>query len=134
MPKFKFKTTTDRKEANMATDEDKGRLDAAFIKAVKDRNYSTAFNLISKVKDINVRDPETNATALHFAAARNALPLLTELEKQSELNYLARDQEGRYPSELAWHIAHNEELGHHLQQAESEYAAKHGLKTWPKPN
>ncbi len=67
--------------------------------------------MIEQVHDINVVDQQTQATALHFAALRSVTGLIDRLEQREDLDYLVQDRQGRYPSELAWEISGNEELG-----------------------
>lgn len=108
-------------------------VDLQFIELVANRKYRQAIELIDKVGDINVRDPAHGVTALHYAASRSALPLLRHLQERDDLDYLAQDEEGRYPSEMAWHIARNPELGQELQDLEKLAADERGEKPWPKP-
>lgn len=51
----------------MNNDGKKLSIDEEFIRLVKQRKFIEAEPLISKVNDINVRDPKTQATAAHFA-------------------------------------------------------------------
>lgn len=82
--------------------------------------------------DINYRDSQTGGTALHFVAARRAIPFLRKLEECADLDYLVKDNKGRYPSELAWTIARDAELGEYLQEKEAQAARQRGITAWPK--
>lgn len=93
-------------------------IDQQFIALVKARDYQRAVPLIPLVSDINVRDPELGASALHFAAARSAMAFLAELEKRPDLDYGARDHQGYRPSDSAWVVGHNEALGAELMRKE----------------
>lgn len=107
--------------------------DLTFIRLVKERRYQEALAVIGQVRDINVADPETGATALHFAAHRSCLQLFEALAQRNDLNYLVQDSEGRYPSELAWEVSGNETLGAELMQREKAQADREGEEPWPKP-
>lgn len=99
-------------------------IDQQFIALVKARDYQRALALISLVSDINVRDPELGATALHFAAARSAVAFLAELEKHPDLDYSARDLQGHRPGDAAWVIGQNEALGAELMRKERAQALR----------
>lgn len=120
------------KSGNIENDENLG-VDLMFLQLVASQKYRQAIELIDQVSDINVRDPAHGVTALHYAASRSALPLLRRLQERDDLDYLAQDEEGRYPSEMAWHIARNPELGQQLQDLEKLAADERGEKPWPKP-
>ncbi|MEW8052904.1 MAG: hypothetical protein AB2809_21315 [Candidatus Thiodiazotropha sp.] len=107
-------------------------IDAKFIALVRARQYPEAIALIPEVTDINVRDPGTQASALHFAAARRCIILLRELEKRDELDYLAQDRQGRLPSQLAWEECGHEKLGAELIRKEKAYADRIGISAWSK--
>lgn len=107
--------------------------DLRFIRLVRERKYEEAVAMIDEVHDINIADPQTSATALHFAAHRSVNGLLAELEKREDLDYLVRDRNGRYASELAWEVSGNEELGALLQAKERQQARRAGVQAWPKP-
>jgi hypothetical protein len=108
--------------------------DLTFIRLVRERSYLEALAMIDQVSDINVCDPQSRATALHFAALRSVAGLLEALEQRADLDYLVQDRDGRYPSELAWEMAGNEELGARLQRKEQEQAERQGVRAWPKPD
>tara|TARA_R110002110_G_scaffold257206_2_gene473155 strand:- start:9688 stop:11580 length:1893 start_codon:yes stop_codon:yes gene_type:complete len=121
-------------ETQAPSENDKDlNVDLLFIEMVASQKYRRAIELIDQVGDINVRDPTHGVTALHYAASRSALPLLRHLQERDDLDYLAQDEEGRYPSEMAWHIARNPELGQQLQDLEKLAADERGEKPWPKP-
>lgn len=108
-------------------------MDLKFIQLVRERKYPEALAMMDQVRDINVCDPQTGATALHFAAHRSNAGFIDALEQRDDLDYLIQDREGRYSSELAWEVSGNEELGARLQQKEKEQAERDGVKIWPKP-
>ena len=131
MPKFRFRKTeeTTRGEMNDSSDN----IDLLFIKLVGDRKYQEAMDILGRVKDINIKDPKFGCNALHYCAARSALPFLKQLRGRDDLDYLAKDNEGRFASEIAWQLARNPELGQELQDLEKIAADKQGIKPWPKP-
>src|SRR5690606_36597763 len=52
---------------------------------------------------VNFQDPRTGATALHYAAAFRARPVLRALIKSGKCDFLIRVRKGR----LAWELASN---------------------------
>ena len=106
--------------------------DLTFIRLVKDRNYTQALEIIDQVQDINVVDQQTQNTVLHFAALRLSSGFIERLEQRTDLNYLVQNKEGRYPSELAWEVSGDEELGAKLIQKEKEQADREDIQAWPK--
>ncbi len=107
--------------------------DLAFIDRVRQRRYQEALGLIAQVRDINVVDPQTGATALHYAAHRSCMVLIEALAQRADLNYLVRDRDGRLPSELAWELSGNASLGARLIAQEQAQATRDGVQLWPKP-
>lgn len=82
--------------------------------------------LLGQGADINYADPRTNATALHFAASSNAKWAIKALIKAPELDYLVRDHKGRFPSALAFEIAHNTVIGRFLMKKEIQQSRLRG--------
>lgn len=116
-----------RKSWDSVTDTNETNIDQRFIALVKARDYDDAIALLTLVTDINVRDPDLGATALHFAAARSATQLLVELEKHPDLDYAARDKRGYRPCDCAWSDGQNEQLGSELAQKELAQAQARGF-------
>lgn len=108
--------------------------DAQFLSLIKERRYQEAIALMPAVTDINALDPESGAAALHMAAGRCATILLKALWARDDLDELRRDAQGRYASEVAWHVGDDEELSARLMEREHAYAKAHGLTAWPKPS
>ena len=136
--KYRFRKTPSTTRGDMTT-ENNGKyeylnVDLLFIEMVAIEKYREAIEVIDQVDDINVRDPNYGVTALHYAASRSAMPLLKHLQEREDLDYLAQDEEGRYASEMAWHMARNPELGQQLQDLEKSAADERGVKPWPKPS
>lgn len=134
MPKKRkyFAGAPQKKGKQLQSTEAASETDLIFIRLVRERKYKEALAIIDQVEDINVVDQQTQATALHFAAYRSCVALIDALEKRSDLNYLAQDKKGRYPSQLAWEEAGHEELGAKLIHKEAEQARREGIKAWPK--
>ena len=106
------------KDRENVTATDENSIDRQFIALVKASEYDRAAVLIGLVTDINIRDQDLGATALHFAAARSAVKFLAELEKRSDLDYGARDKRGYRPCDCAWDDGQNQKLGAELAQKE----------------
>ena len=105
-------------------------IDLQFIALVKAHDYESAVNVMGHVTDINIQDPDTSYSALHFAALRSANNFMAELEKRRDLNYCVVDKKSRPPSTLAWMEGQNEELAFELMKKEHKYAKRHGLSPW----
>lgn len=118
-------------EKGVTMDGTDSMADQNFIRLVKERQYQQALDIIDDVKNINVVDKETGATALHLAASRSVVEFIAHLEKRDDLDYLVRDGKGRFPSDMAWAVAHNEELGIELMQKEKQQAARQNKFTPP---
>lgn len=69
--------------------------------------------------NINIADPETGFTAIHLAAATNAIDVAHSLMSDSRLDVLLRTRDGRLPSSLAFSIAKNDTLGDKLVELEA---------------
>lgn len=107
--------------------------DTQFLALIKARRYPEAIEIMPEVADINALDPETGAAAIHMAAGRRSTLLLNALWKRDDLDELRRDTQGRYPSEVAWHVGGDEKLSEQIMEREHAFAKKHGLVAWPKP-
>lgn len=67
---------------------------------------------------VNYAEPETGLTALHYAAARNAVPVLKRLVASGQCNYALRDRKGRTAATLAIEVADNPAIGRYLYDLE----------------
>ena len=105
---------------------------AELFRLLKAHQYPEAAKLVLQVQDINLIDPETGLTALHWAAGHVVKSLLEVLWKRPDLDELARDAQGRYASELAWQVAEDEMLGAELMWREKAYGERVGQRPWPK--
>lgn len=76
---------------------------------------------------VNSRDPKTNGTMLHIAAALGSRSLLREIIKDPDVDYLVQDFKGRYPSELAYRVARDCALGRLLLKKEMQQASEADL-------
>lgn len=76
--------------------------------------------------DINIRQPETEYTALHIAAGLSARPIIRWLLEFPELNFLARDSKGRLPSAIAYEVADDRVVGRYLVKRENRQAREQG--------
>jgi ankyrin repeat protein len=71
-------------------------------------------------------------TALHWAAAIDARPVIRLLVKHGKCDYLRRDKKNRYASELAFIEAQDYAVGILLAKKEAKQAHEQGIKAWPK--
>lgn len=107
-------------------------VDLKFVQLVKERHYQEALNMLEQVENINTLDPHLQATALHLAAARSAENFIDQLCRRPDIDYLVKDKDNRLASEIAWHVAENEELGAKLMHKEKNFAEISGQPAWPK--
>jgi len=103
-------------------------IDTIFIIWFMEGEYEKAFEILPQVKDINVKSPASRCTALHYAAARNERELIERLEQRSDLNYVVKNTEGLYPSDLAIALGENWELSRELSRKERTYAKENGVQ------
>ena len=78
--------------------------------------------------NINVQQPNTLATALHYGAAYRSRRVIKWLIGFKELDYLVRDREGRLPSVLAHEVANDPVIGRFLAKKENEQARAQGVE------
>lgn len=123
------------KKAGSMTETDGNDIDVQFPILVADRKYDEALALLPQVKDVNVLHPEHNATALHTAAARQAMSFIKAFidARGEDIDFQMKDGYGRLASDLAWNHARNEELGAWLMDKEREYAQKHNSPLFKAP-
>lgn len=76
--------------------------------------------LQSGTADINYIDPETGFTALHYAAAYNAIPLLRLLARDRRCDFTVEDRKGRTAASLAYEVAENSVTGRFLLRKEMQ--------------
>lgn len=76
---------------------------------------------------VNIQDPETKATALHYAVGYRHKDVLKWLIKFEELDYLIRDEKGRLPSAIAFEEADDPVIGHFLVKKEAQQAEERGI-------
>jgi ankyrin repeat protein len=70
--------------------------------------------------DINAQEPGTGATALHYAAANNAIDALRLLAAHPGCDFTITDIRGRTPATLAYEVAENPVTGRFLLRKERE--------------
>ena len=132
--KRRFFVGSPQKAKGMANISDDETIDLEFLYLVKNREYKKALSIINDVKDINAVDPEIKATALHISSARCAKSFIMRLSERKDLDYLKRDGNDKYASELAFEIGGEEDLGIFLLQKENDQAKLQGKTIWPKPS
>jgi ankyrin repeat protein len=63
---------------------------------------------------VNYQEAGTGMTALHYAAARNAVPIIKLLVRTGKCDARLRDHKGRTAATLAIEVADNPALGRYL--------------------
>lgn len=86
-------------------------LEKEFLFAAKTGNADLGSECISKGVDVNVRDPEYCASALHFAAAVSARPFLAKLIRHPDIDFLAKDRDGLTACDIAYVHANDPRTG-----------------------
>jgi hypothetical protein len=76
---------------------------------------------------VNILDHFDRAAALHYIAAYDARPALRIILKRRDLDYLARDRDGRLPSELAREVGNDEGMARLLMIKEMRQAKARGI-------
>ena len=101
--------------------------DKRLIKSVKAADASGVKHCIEKTDvDVNFQD-EDGMTALHYAASYNARPCLRILVNSGKCNYILKDKQGRYASELAFEYGKDYAVGRLLMMKEAQQATKEGV-------
>jgi len=77
--------------------------------------------------DVNTRDAESGATALHYAASMHAREIINWLAKRENIDYLIQDNEGRLPSALAYEVSDDPVIGRFLVKKQNEQAQAQGI-------
>ena len=99
-------------------------IDVEFLYAVCEGDLHTVEQLVDAVKDINLRVAGSGGMALHVVARYQLKDIFKILRTRSDLNYLARDNEGRLPSLIAMHTDDDVGLGTFLLKKEQEQARR----------
>jgi hypothetical protein len=81
-----------------------------FLSAAKTGDADKLKKLLGKNAPVNLVDPVDRATALHYIAAYDARPALRVVLKCAQLDYLVLDRDGKFPSELAREIGHDDAM------------------------
>lgn len=117
----------DREDANAERMSEKS-IDMEFLYAVCEGNLRKVKQLIDDVEDINIRVAGTGGSALHVVAKYQLKDIFKVLRQRTDLDYLARDHEGRLPSQLAMSSEENIGLGAFLIKMERQQARKKGVE------
>ena len=117
----------DREDANEEGMSEK-TTDMEFLYAVCEGNLRKVNQLIDAVEDINIRVAGTGGSALHMIAKYQLKDIFKVLRQRTDLDYLARDHEGRLPSQLAMSSEENVGLGALLIKLERQQAIKQGVE------
>ncbi len=98
-----------------------------FLEAAQDANPERLEGLAKKGAPVNYHDPRNGATALHYVAEQGARPALRALLKIGGCDFLARDQWGRLPSEMAGVYGDDFVMERFLMQKEIRQARSEGI-------
>lgn len=87
----------------------------SFLEAVR-QGYTERIAewLESGYSKLNYQEAGTGMTALHYAAARNAVPIIKLLLRTGNCDARIRDKKGRTAATLAMEVADNPALGRYL--------------------
>lgn len=98
-------------------------LEKEFLFAARTGDADLGSECISKGVNVNVRDPEYCASALHFAAAASARPFLARLIRHPNVDFLAKDRDGLTACDIAFVHANDPRTGATLTRlaARQEY-------------
>ncbi len=99
----------------------------ALLRASAKGDMRALARLIWQRADVNVTDPKSGSTPLHYAAAFGSRPALRLLLKASDLDVLIRDRQGRLASELAGVYGHDPAMARLLLMKEGKQARERGL-------
>ncbi|MGC3983109.1 MAG: ankyrin repeat domain-containing protein [Steroidobacteraceae bacterium] len=102
---------------------------ALLIRGAKAADLLVVEFLLARGAEINSKDGR-GMTALHHAAAIGARPCIRALMKSPSCDYLARDTQGRYPSDLAIEWAGDYALARLLAWKQLKQAAGEGVPPW----
>ena len=108
-------------------------LGTEFLQAAEQGNLERLKVFLDEGFPLDYQDPRTGQTALHCAAASDAVEVVIALNKTERCNYLLRDRWGRLPSELAYTIAENPSIAQLLGEKERDQAASMGLGLTRRP-
>ncbi len=120
--KLSHDDSEDAKEEGMSEKS----VDMEFLYAVCEGNLRRVEQLINSVENINIRVAGTGGSALHVVAKYQLKDIFKVLRQRKDLDYLARDLEGRLPSQLAMSSDENVGLGAFLIKKERQQAVKRG--------
>ena len=104
------------------------RLAVRFLRAAENGDAARLGELLARGVPVNSRDPDTGATALHYAAAQGARRALRVLLRDGGSDHLIRDKQGRLPSELAGLYGNDPAMARLLLRKEAEQARASGVR------
>lgn len=114
------------------SEEDRDRLGSYLFGAIKDGDAESVRDYVRQGANVNVCAPANGGTPLHHCAAYSARLCLAPLLRCGRCDYLIRDDQGRYASEVAYEVANDPRIGGILARKEAKQAAKTGIEAWPK--
>lgn len=107
--------------------EEKWRPLREYFAAARSGNEKVVKKHLDAGISVNVADPETKSTALHYAAARRGYALLETLSNHPDIDHLVLDGFGRLPSELAERFAEDPRTANLLRTLEAVQAREQGV-------
>ncbi len=125
VPNEKFDAAITRQQKEK---ERQKELESQFLFSAKNGNLHDLRKNFRHFGDhLNVQQLETQATALHLAAASKARKVLIWLGEQEEIDYLVQDCKGRLPSTVAYEVSEDPVIGRYLAKKENEQARERGI-------
>lgn len=102
------------------------------FEAARSGNVRALRFLIESDANIDEQEEGTGLTALHYAAGYGVRACLRLLVNSGRCDYLIRDAQDRYPSEVATEVARDYAVGRLLAKKEAEQAHRQRRRAWPK--
>jgi ankyrin repeat protein len=104
-----------------------------FLDSAENGDEERLAKLIAQGVPVNYKRKSTGATALHYIAAYDARPAFRVLIKSKDVDYLARDKQGRLASELAFVGGCDTAMARLLRIKEVKQAQALGIRVTRRP-
>ena len=105
----------------------------AYYKAIDRGDARKLKEVFDKGFPVDIPNPVSGGTALHSLAAGGARPAIRLLLTYEDINFLARDNKGRLPSEMAYLYGNDPALARLLGNKERKQAEAKGIKLTRRP-
>jgi len=108
-------------------------LGSILLQAAEQGNVRIIKIFLEETSLINYKNPKTGQTVLHLSAAYEGKKVMDVLLESEQVDYLIRDNQGRFASELAFTIADDVVTCERLRIKEREQADTLGIKLTRRP-